>query len=79
MRDETFPNLDPTHPDGPRGLHSLAAAGPRRPVPEPARDILNGRTLPAVPDWVQDRAKWVSLDRTTRRRLLREHERRTRA
>lgn len=36
------------------------------------------RTLPAVPKWVQDPAKWITLDRATRRELIRHHERQQR-
>ena len=42
---------------------SLAAAG----------DASPDRTLPAIPDWVQYPAKWVTLSRADRRALERHH------
>jgi hypothetical protein len=45
------------------------------PVPE---DCLPAPTPPRVPSWVTDLAKWGSLDRATRRRLIRHHEREAR-
>lgn len=37
-----------------------------------------GRTLPAVPSWVKDPAKWVTLSRAERRALERHHRKATR-
>lgn len=36
------------------------------------------RTLPAVPEWVQDPAKWVTLSRADRRALERHHRKQQR-
>jgi len=43
---------------------------PYEPAPEPKRA---GRQLPAVPAWVTDPAKWVTLSRAERRALERHH------
>lgn len=93
MREETFPVLDPTHPLGPRAMLPLppwadepspAAAADASRHPRGGRDVsrvdqtIATRQLPAVPDWVEDREKWLGLDRATRRQLERHHRRQQR-
>ena len=91
MRDETFPILDPTHPEGPRRMipltdDELAAYHRHGELPPPSAfatapdDLAATRpapksTLPAVPEWVQDPEKWVTLSRADRRALERHHQR----
>jgi hypothetical protein len=54
-------------------------AGPARHVASAAgRYGATDRTLPAVPDWVQDPAKWVTLSRADRRALERHHRKQQR-
>lgn len=38
----------------------------------------SNRTLPAVPDWVENREKWVTLSRADRRALERHHRKQLR-
>lgn len=83
MNLDDFPNLDPTHPNGPRGIAQFAAREAER-VREQAdaagkvpADVVAGRQLPAVPSWVQNPEKWVTLDRRSRRAMQREHNRRS--
>lgn len=42
-------------------------------VPTEAEQAPAERTLPAVPSWVRDPAKWVTLSRADRRALERHH------
>jgi len=86
-----FPNLDPTHPNGPRRLAPLAdeeiAAYHRAgelPPPGPyeaasvASPSSETRQLPRTPAWVADPAKWATLSRAERRALERHHRKQTR-
>jgi hypothetical protein len=56
---------------------SAAAARDASPVATPDVSRVDGavaaRQLPAVPSWVQDSAKWVTLSRADRRALERHH------
>lgn len=47
-------------------------------VPTPPDGPRSGRPEPITPDWVQDKEKWRTLPRATRRALMRHHERETR-
>jgi hypothetical protein len=89
MRDETFPILDPTHPDGPRRMipltdddlatyHKTGIMPPPSAYVEAASEAveqLAERSLPKVPTWVADAGKWQSLSRAERRALERHHRR----
>jgi len=69
----------PAEPSAAAARDASHDAGPaRRVAPQRATADATARTLPAVPPWVQDAAKWVTLSRAERRALERHHRKQRR-
>lgn len=87
MRDETFPVLDPTHPDGPRRMvpmtdgeieayHRIGELPPPSAYVAAVGEAVEQLAERAkVPAWVLNPEKWQTLSRAERRATARHHER----